>query len=286
MYLSFILLTLSIVLLWLPSRRHVFIINYAWLVAFVLALTVAFYTEQLTWQVLLPLILFGLVCFTFIRLRGLWQLLLGVALVGMSLGFGLHLFPGFHNLLIVDHVQLAADSVAYSLYFNLDKPVIGLFILAWVHPLLRQRSDVMMMLQELFPIAVLTLVVVLMMSFVLGYIRVDVKVPDFLAYWIWTNLFFTCVAEEALFRGFLQRQLTERLSKYRYGAIVALCVCAVLFGIVHVAGGLNYVLLAILAGLGYGWAYQRTKRIEASILLHFLLNTVHLTFFSYPALAK
>ena len=32
-------------------------------------------------------------------------------------------------------------------------------------------------------------------------------------FWLWavTNLFFTCVAEEAFFRGFLQRELSRTL---------------------------------------------------------------------------
>ena len=35
---------------------------------------------------------------------------------------------------------------------------------------------------------------------------------------------------------------------------------------------------------GYGAVYLRTGRIEASILVHFMLNVVHIFFFSYPAL--
>jgi hypothetical protein len=47
-----------------------------------------------------------------------------------------------------------------------------------------------------------------------------------------------------------------------------------------------YVALATIAGLGYGWIYQRTGRIEASILTHFALNAVHFFAFSYPALQR
>ena len=47
-----------------------------------------------------------------------------------------------------------------------------------------------------------------------------------------------------------------------------------------------YVALAAVAGAGYGWAYLRTQRIEASILTHFALNAVHFFGFTYPALAR
>lgn len=286
MFLPFGLLSLSIILLWLPGRQRGLITEYAWLGVFVLSVGLALYQGQLEWLALLPITLFGVVCFFFTRLTGVGRLAAGLAIVLLSLALGLHALPGFHNPLVVDHVRLAQDSLAYSLRFNLDKPLIGLFILAWLQPLLTNRHDVLSMSRQLLPIALLTLGLVVLFSFVLGYIRFDFKLPDFLFYWLWANLFFTCVAEEALFRGFLQGQLAGLLMNVRHGAVIALVVCAMLFGIAHAAGGIKYVLLATLAGLGYGWAYKRTKRIEASILLHFALNSMHIIFFSYPALAQ
>jgi len=53
----------------------------------------------------------------------------------------------------------------------------------------------------------------------------------------------------------------------------------------HYMGGNNYILLATVAGVGYGWVYRHTGRIEASILTHFSLNSLHLLLFTYPALA-
>jgi CAAX protease family protein len=104
--------------------------------------------------------------------------------------------------------------------------------------------------------------------------------------WAWANLFFTCVAEEALFRGFLQRHFHGSLKGIRYGGILALVAASVLFGVAHYAGGVSYIVLATVAGLGYGWIYQRTNSIEASILTHFTLNAAHFVFFTYPALRR
>ena len=130
----------------------------------------------------------------------------------------------------------------------------------------------------------LTIGLVITLSLLLDYIRLDIKLPTFFYYWLWANLFFTCVAEEALFRGFLQQQLSIGLKNIRYGVLIALISCAVLFGLAHAGGGMIYVILATVAGMGYGAVYLRSGRIEASILLHFMLNTVHILFFSYPAL--
>ncbi len=46
------------------------------------------------------------------------------------------------------------------------------------------------------------------------------------------------------------------------------------------------IVLATIAGVGYGWMFWRTNRIEASILAHFLVNTTHILCFTYPALSN
>jgi membrane protease YdiL (CAAX protease family) len=281
MLLSFLLLTLAIVALWLPTRTY---LAHSWWVLAGIAILSALYFRQLEVIALLPISLLAVTSLLYARITGAWRWLAGIALIGVSLGLGLHLFPGFYPLIIVDQVQLAPDSLSYTLRFNLDKPLIGLFILALLYPRRLKTQGNGVWLLQLLPIAVVTWGVVLLVSLLSGYIQFDYKVPVFILYWLWANLFFTCVAEEAIFRGFLQRQLALQLSKWPYGGIIAVSISALLFGVAHVGGGFNYVVLATIAGLGYGWAYQRTQRIEASILLHFSLNSIHILFFSYPAL--
>ena len=64
---------------------------------------------------------------------------------------------------------------------------------------------------------------------------------------------------------------------------LAVAVSTVLFGLAHAAGGLGYVFLAGIAGLGYSAVYSVTRRIEAPILVHFLLNATHFIAFTYPS---
>jgi membrane protease YdiL (CAAX protease family) len=60
-------------------------------------------------------------------------------------------------------------------------------------------------------------------------------------------------------------------------------IAGIVFGAAHYAGGLKAIVLAAIAGIGYEWIYWRTNMIEGSILAHFLLNTTHILFFTYPA---
>lgn len=121
-----------------------------------------------------------------------------------------------------------------------------------------------------------------MLSIAFEYIKFAPKIPQNLWIWVINNLFFTCVAEEGLFRGFFQESLSQL--KYKYSGNIAILIPAVFFGVMHYSGGLKYVILATIAGVSYGWIYKVTKRIEASILAHFLLNLTHILFFTYPAI--
>lgn len=84
----------------------------------------------------------------------------------------------------------------------------------------------------------------------LGLIHIDVKVPVFWLCFLSINLFFTCVAEEAFFRGFLQQELSKVLHGKSYLFIVPI-ISALLFGIAHIGGGFEYAFVASAAGLGY-----------------------------------
>ncbi len=88
------------------------------------------------------------------------------------------------------------------------------------------------------------------------------------------TFFFIAVPEELFFRGWMQNLLERRI-----GPRWALAVTAVVFGLAHFnkrAAHFNwrYVLLAALAGVFYGRAWRRDRRVGASAVTHTLVDTV------------
>jgi hypothetical protein len=81
------------------------------------------------------------------------------------------------------------------------------------------------------------------------------------------------------------QQELARSSRAAFMPALALVIAAVLFGLVHYKGGSTYVAAGVIAGLGYGWAYLRTQRIEAAMAVHFGVNATHFLLFVYPGLA-
>ena len=209
-----------------------------------------------------------------------------VSVVVIALLLGSHLLPGFNNPIVIDRVALSATAEPYTLYLNFDKTLAGLLLLGVCYPGWPNREGFRdSVTTPILPLIAITVLASISLSYVLGYVRFEPKyLPMF---WIWAvaNLLSTCLSEEAFFRGFVQRELQWLLRSKRYGQSIALLVSALLFGAAHFAGGWRYVLLATLAGIGYGYVYQRSQRIEWAMLAHFSLNTTHFLLFTYPRLS-
>ena len=193
-----------------------------------------------------------------------------------------HQVPWIDNVLVLDAVSVSRSAADYTLYWNYDKGFAGVLLYSvCVQPQVRTQWNRAIVATGV--IALLTLVCVGVPAVAMGFVSWDPKWPAILAVWVPANLLATCVAEETFFRGLLQRHLGGALrGRVPGAALVAILAAAVAFGAAHIAAGTAYVLLATLAGVGYGAAYHLTGRVEAGILVHFTLNLVHLVLFTYP----
>lgn len=282
---SFGALALAVLLLWAPpirGRR-----DWTWCTGLALVCLAGIATGSLDWRA--PLFVGGFAALAW-QAREAQQTWLRTALLlltGLSAFlFALHRVPGFFNPVLAEGIVFSSGAPALTLRLNYDTVVAGIVLMGVFCRPLRTAEEWLAMLRRAWPVPLATLAVVLGVGLALGYVLPDLKWTPYSAAFLAMNLLFTCVTEEAFFRGLLLERMAAAMQRWRAGAALALVLSAVLFGLAHARGGAPLVLLATVAGLFYGWAYLRARHIEGAILTHFVLNAVHFLAFTYPALAR
>jgi len=278
-YLPYFFLLLTVIGCWVFPTRFGFVL-------FCISTAIALLFHRVEPLGLFWFVLSGLSLWTATRLSlRSWSRSIAFAIfLFFAIALSNHLLPGFNNLLVFDNVEFSFDSTPFSMYLNFDKTAIGIFIYLI---LLKDSNQTLFDRKNLvFAFKMLALLAVIMLPLALAthYVRLDPKLPSGAFLWALNNLFFVTFAEESLYRGFIQGGMSKLLARSSYGTWVPLIAGSLSFGLDHYPGGLSYIFLATIAGLFYGYTYQRTKVIDAAMLVHFGLNLLHFLFFSYPSL--
>lgn len=201
----------------------------------------------------------------------------------LALALALHWLPGFYSARLIDTERFTEDAVPFSMYLNLDKPLIGFWLLLVCPWVIGRRSLIHALYVSTLALSV-TAMAALGGGLLLGIIHWAPKWPEQTQLWMLNNLLLVTLVEEALFRGYIQGGLSERFKHLPYGEHLALLLASLLFGLAHLGAGWQWVLLASIAGVGYGLAY-RFGGLGAAVATHFGLNVLHFGLFTYPMLA-
>lgn len=192
----------------------------------------------------------------------------------------LNTIPAAQASVLVKEFFLGHSHTPYTLSVGYNKVLAALLMLAIWWPAISRKGAYGHMTKAL-PLALIFAAIIIASACMLG-LQWDPKWYWFSALFVFTNLALTCVVEEVFFRGLLQRQFSQYLSRYKFGALAALILASGLFGLAHTGGGLNYALFAAFSGIFYGAIYWRYRSIHAAIICHWLVNVAHFTGFRYP----
>ncbi|MDD0842663.1 CPBP family intramembrane glutamic endopeptidase [Pseudomonas sp. Gutcm_11s] len=202
--------------------------------------------------------------------RWLWW---GGGLLG-GIALAAHLMPGFQPTPLWPARQLSPGATPYALRLSWDKLLLGLILLAWWLgrlPLPARRPGAALL------VGVATLVAVPLLALSLGLVGWQPKWPQQLWLWLAVNLGVAVLAEELLFRAWLQEALVVRL-----GAAGGIVLTALLFGAAHIPFSPLFAVVATVAGLGYGLVFHLSGRLWPALLLHGAVNALHVLLLSYP----
>src|SRR5688572_24595098 len=250
---TYALLLIAVLSLWLGSIESSSSRRFFWILPFLGSAVAGLTTGILQPVALVWIGAFAGATYVFgIDARAGWQrIVAAIAIIGLGGMLMAHQLPGFNNPQIISSTRFSSDAIPFRLHLNFDKTLVGLFILGFCHARITQVAQWREMVSRGWPVTAGMIGLLLILSLTTGYVRFDPKFPRESWIWIAVNLCFTCVAEEALFRGFVQANLQRLWHRATRGAWFALLVAAILFGLAHAAGGPAYVTLATVAGIGY-----------------------------------
>jgi len=282
---TYVLLGLAIVAVWLPALHVAGRAIAVWPLLFVAAVAAGLMAGVLAWPAVAALgVLTGL-CYAAQKVNGAARIVLTLLVLLLSLALSVHVLPGFHNPKTFDAVRFTANATPFTQYLNFDKGAVGLLLLAFFCRRVSDQPEARKRFGSAALIGLLGAAVTLGVGMAAGAVAWDVKLPE--RFWVFlsVNLLFTCVAEEAFFRGVIQERVATTLGNGNIALYGSVALSAILFGLAHAAGGAAVVVVSTIAGVGYAAAYARTRTIESAILAHFLLNAIHFVCFTYPSLA-
>ena len=254
-----------------------------WMGALLVAVLLGYISQVLYGPAIISIAALFIVCRYYSNARGYQKLLLALAIAAISIALGFHVLPGFHSPKAIAAAMLSPGAAPFDLYLYFDKTVPGILIIGSAYyGLIRTRHALVEATKIAMPLLLANIAVVTIAALALGYIRFAPHWSSLFWLWAFSNLFLTCLSEEAFFRGFIQRGISTALNTKRHGPVISLIISSILFGLAHFGGGWMYVLLATVAGFGYGYIFQQSKRLEMAILAHFALNVCHFLLFTYP----
>ena len=280
--LAYVFIILAFLSLW--CNRKIWI----WAPLFIISYVCAFYggVANLRALVSIGVLLLCILSLTQ-EIPGFIRMFIVLFVACLTLAMFAHIVPGFHNMEFANQWTASPDSMPMNLYMNYDKAISALFILAFLMPLIQTSKGWWMMLFAAVPWACLTIGIMGILGYLMQIVVFDPKLPAITFLWLVRQIFFVVIPEEALFRGFIQREITKGLNNSAAGALAVL-ITALLFGFLHLLmiPTLSFFLVTFAAGLLYGAIYQMTQRIEASIFVHLTFNIAHFFFFTYPILSS
>ena len=285
--LSFTLLALAIALAGVPTSRIGNRQLSPWTLAFAAACAAGALAAP---RVLDPSALVALAVLAALAWGGVaaprWRCTITALAAVLALAMSLHLLPGFRPAVLFHDLHLTPEAAPFALALSFDKGAAGLLL--FVAFCLRATSWRQLASQApAIALAILvTAAVSIGVALAAGYVRFEPKWPAAAPAFLVANLLFTCVAEEAFFRGLIQERLMRLADSRRQPAWrwVAIAASTALFGLAHAGGGATWMLVATIAGLGYAAIYARTRTIEGAVLVHFAVNAAHFLGFTYPRL--
>ena len=192
---------------------------------------------------------------------GLTRFILVGATLIISGGLFYGILPGFSSFLTIS-----------SFAINYGKLFAGILLLSLYLHTIEDKSDLIFFMKTAFPISLLGSFIATAFIFYMHPPKSILFSSSSTVFYCIPLLVFQIIPEEAFFRGFIQKELCQWTGSNIKGGFCAVVLSSLLFCLFNLLWVSYPILLGIffILGLTYGFVYQITGRIEASIFCRFI----------------
>lgn len=279
-FITYGLLLFSIASIWLFKERKITYVSVA------ISLICGYLGGSINTEASLVVIVYFLACLLFFRcdVSNWAKTVLWLIIFCLSTFMMQGIFLGFKDWKILINETISADAAPYTLNLDIAAAFTGLGLLLFGFKNISSKRVFIDALTKSAPAMILCLVIIMLSALTVGIVQFEPKVPNFLLTWMLINLFVYSVSQEMVFRYFLLGSLLDILEGYRFAGLFGMLVCSAIYLTYLMPLTLGYAVAAFIASMFFSFVFVKTRKIEMSIILHFLLNLMHILLFTYPML--
>lgn len=277
---AYFLSLFSLVSIWLFDRKQIS------LTLFTLCLVLGFISESLSFSAIFIscIFLFSSYIFYNTRTSNFTRSYLWFIIFVLAFFLSNHSLPGFYDWQFINGEFISPNAERFSVFLNIDKILSGFGIAVFGLSPMRKSLYFKKIAIRILPTMVLALFTIASFGLITGLAKFDPKFPDIWLVWIMSNLLMNCISEEIVFRFFLQGNLQKLTRGLNYSTPISIFFTSCIFTLFHSSESMLYMVGIFIGSCFIGYAYHITRKVEASIILHFTINVIHFFFFTYPML--
>ncbi|HTF96858.1 MAG TPA: CPBP family intramembrane glutamic endopeptidase [Cellvibrio sp.] len=192
---------------------------------------------------------------------------------------------GFSYPLLMSLSDESGLTTRYELFVNFSKAICGFILLYFLWPK-RHKEEFVAPARYQLLVALLAPAIIIGVAIPVLDLQVQLKQLEQILLFASANLLVICIAEEAFMRFLFQQNIRNAVARFTGNGwlreLIPLLLVTAIFVMIHSGLSGPAIWIYALAGFLYGLSYTLSKNIFYPIIIHFSVNQIHFSFFTYP----
>lgn len=260
-FLSLFTLFSALISLWIKKTPWI------WGTCLLISVAAALSSKEMQWQALIPFaILTVLCCILYWDIQGLARLVIVSLIILLSGAVFTGLLSGFPTPFLISNAQV-----------NYGKILIGVLLLGGPVTILNNRFEWIQSLKLSLPLSIVGASLLFVLTLSLNFLIFKSICTSF-PLWTLFYLLGNIIPEEALLRGFIQKELFQKMGGKIAAHIFSVLLTSIIFCLFHTTWitNLSFLIVTFVSSIIYGIIFQITRQVESCILCRWMTASLYI----------